>query len=185
MHSSDGASLKVQSRFLVRYNSRFKECMDVNENPVLSAVRLYSVEGKDLASFDPAKPDFQGKFSSQCIFNAASPTSIAETLRVSGEKSYYLAADSARPDSYTNNMGIREAETMKYTCFYELDKAIGNDFDSVLVQKSPLSPLVKFNPPDRPGPYSLKIRYVVHDESGDAIRSKGFAVRTMNIVVCR
>jgi hypothetical protein len=185
MHATDGAALKVQSRFLVRYNSRFRQCMEVNENPEVSKVRLYSVEGKKLTAFDPAKPEFQGKFSSALLFSASSPMSLAETLRVSGDKSYFLAADSARPDFYTNNTGIREAETMKYTYFYEPDKTIGTDFDSVLVHKSPLSPIVKLNPPDRPDPYSIKIRLVVHDESGDAIRSKGFAVRTMTVVVCR
>jgi hypothetical protein len=183
LHSDDGATLKVQSRFLVRYNSRFRKCMDVNNNPDISAVRLYSVEGKNIKSFDPDQPDFHGRFTSQPIYDASSPESIAETLRIRDNTSYFLGPDSLHTDFYTNNLGIREAETIQYAYFYEMDKSIGSDYDSVVTQINPLSRLAKLKLPEYRSPYSVKIRLVIHDESSDAVWPKGFAVKTMVLTV--
>jgi len=146
---------------------------------------LYSVNEKKPSSFDPAKPEFQGKFSSQCIVSASSPLNATETLQVDGNSSYFFAADSSRPDFYTNNLGIREAETIKYAYFYEMDKAAETDADSVVTQLSPLSPIVQLRPPDHHGAYSMKLWIVVHDESSDAIRANGFTVRDFSVIIRR
>jgi hypothetical protein len=185
LYSDDGTILKIQSRFMVRYNSHFHDCMEVNNNPNISTVKLFTVDGDNIKSFDPTKPEFQGRFSSQLLYSASSPSSVAETVWVSSGKSYFLVSDSASTDFYTNNLGIRESEIMKYTYFYEIDTAITSVPDSVLIQLNPTSPIAKLQMPVINGSCSIKIWLVLHDDSNDAIRPKGFAVKIMNLVLKR
>ena len=182
IHSEDGTTLKVQSRFMARYTPRFKKCVPVNNNPEPSKIFFYSVAEDSVKDFDPTSSVFKGKFTAQMIYNPDTLLNTAETLHVVKGCSYFLIADSVKADTYTNNLGKEKNEIIKYSYFYEIDDGMRNS-DSIITKATPTSPIAEFRISEITGQCLIKIWLVTHDDCNDAIRPKGFALSTMSIVV--
>jgi len=117
--SQNGDELRIRAEFTVRYNSllqtipRFAAIMPVNENPRIHWLGMYSVQGRNVANFNPLSPAFAAKFRLHYLYNDRYPDSVADTILIDSGCTYFAAADSGMTSWYDSSAGEWVTDTSR------------------------------------------------------------------------
>lgn len=200
-HSINGFDLKVNSEFIIRYNSKFAQYLPINHNPQIKWVAVYKVPDDISKDFSPLNPGLAGKFDEFFLYNEYLPEKVIDTIEIDDGYKYFLFADYGI-NTYVNLSGdtIHDTtcdfvayptkdtvynlpEAYFYKWFFQNIDNVDEVKDSLLTVGSSGSVmnLVELNPPVFTSMKKFKIWLVVYDGFGDQYdRPKGYAMRSIS-----
>lgn len=200
-HSVNGFDLKVNSEFIIRYNSKFPQYLPINHNPKIKWVAVYKVPEDISKDFSPLNPGLAGKFDEFFLYNEYSPEKVIDTIEIDDGYKYFLFADYGM-NTYVNSSGdsIHDttcdfveyptkdtvytlSEQYYYKWFFQNKDNVDEVKDSLLTvgQSGSTMDLVELTPPIFTSMQHFNIWLVVYDGFGDQYnRPRGYAMRSLD-----
>ncbi len=147
--SANGATLRVLSRFFIKYHPELIARTPPNNNPDVSWAGICTVPDTSALGFSPFDPAARGKFTMTYLYNRHNPAQCDSVILIDTGYAYFLVADngiSERIDStgamhidtsweyLVNEDGSRRYATYQYHWFYQNVDAASDDDDSAMVQ---------------------------------------------------
>jgi hypothetical protein len=200
-HSVNGYDLKINSEFIIRYNSKFPRYLPINHNPQIKWIAVYKVPDNIKDNFSPLNPNLAGKFNVTYLYNEYSPEKVVDTIEIDAKYKYFLGANYGI-DTYINSSGDTVHDTTcdfvqdpaqdtvslfpeqyYYKWFFQNTDNIDEVKDSLLtLDNSGLEPaLIELSPPIFTSMKHFRIWLVVYDGFGNQYsRPRGFAMRSVD-----
>lgn len=200
-HSINGFDLKVNSEFIIRYNSKFPKYLPINHNPQIKWIAVYKVPDNISSNFSPLDPNLAGKFNESFLYNEYSPEKVVDTIEIDAGYKYFLFADYGT-NTYVNLSGdtIHDTtcdfveyptkdtvynlpESYFYRWFFQNMDNVDEVKDSLLTvgESGSEMDLAELTPPVFTSMKHFKIWLVVYDGFGGQYdRPKGYAMRSVS-----
>ncbi len=194
--STNGASLRILSRFNIKYHQELPGMTPPNNNPDLSWAGVCKVPDAYALGFSPFDPANQGKFAVTYLYNKQNPAICDSIVLVDTGCAYFLVADngiSQRIDSagtmfidtswesLSNRDGSRQYETYQYHWFYQNVDIVSDDSDSMMEIDDGNSPCVEMKPPQNTAMKRFRAWVVLSDDMSNRwTRPKGRCVRALH-----
>lgn len=200
-HSVNGYDLKINSEFIIRYNSKFPQYLPINHNPQIKWIAVYKVPDKLKDNFSPSNPNLAGKFDVTYLYNEYSPEKVMDTVEIDDKYKYFLGANDGI-DTHINSSGAIVHDTTcdfvqdpaqdtasflpeqyYYKWFFQNTDDIDKAKDSLItLNDNGLEPaLIELSPPIFTSMEHFKIWLVVYDGFGNQYsRPRGYAMRSVN-----
>lgn len=200
-HSVNGYDLKINSEFIIRYNSKFPKYMPINHNPQIKWVAVYKVPEDLSTDFSPHNPNLSGKFDVTYLYNEYTPEKVIDTIEIDAGYKYFLSANYG-VDTHVNSSGdtvhdttcdfVQDStqdsvsmlpEQYYYKWFFQNADNVDEVKDSLLTLNniSTEPALIELSPPVFTSMKHFKVWLVVYDGFGNQYnRPRGYATRSVN-----
>jgi hypothetical protein len=194
-YSEYGSSLRVMSRYSIRYNSRYQDLANVNNNPDVSWLAVYAVPSMYDNQFDSVHILEPSRWRKNYLFNIQHPESVNMNILIDTGYNYrfaingsvigyqnssgHLFADTLG-DTETGLDGEEHRESISYNWFYENSDKINRQFESLLIINDKTNrSAAQFEPPKFIEMKNFKVWVVIKDNIYDNVvcRPTGVSVK--------